>query len=420
MKKKKVLLMITAGMLMCVGCHGQNLKDSQENISVIQEESVPEENEAGRYSEPEDQVSAVNEKNTEDSADTVNEAASGTVDETAPVTTKQSSEDAMPTPGTEVIEGVQFADGREVPVKISMTLEQLKRGEEAYKILANADSNIAVPGSDEEYIIFTFAVSYNEGEADEIYLTENRASLEGAGLYFALSNGDSNAEDMTSCLSNGIYDLVISKGASAKGEVAFLHKIGADEPLHFVGFGKDTIFTFEKAYGAGAATESSQTNGAADTSEDVSVQKSVERAIVCGQIGDLGIGYLVYSISGQSGEDYRLYFVESEDRQVPLSEVDINLEEAKYVFPDVRAGNAPIGDFSDIYYEDAVDMTGDGRAELLIIARYDKEGRKYFDTRVYEINENGIGVNYDLIRELNEKYCDVEEYPVEEVKKLHL
>lgn len=101
-----------------------------------------------------------------------------------------------------------------------------------------------------------------------------------------------------------------------------------------------------------------------------------------------------------------------------LSKANISLDNADYIFPDVRAGNVAIGNFSDIYFLDMADMTGNGRAELFIIPRYEKDGRKYFDTRIYEMNENGASVKDDLIRKLNEKYCNVEDYPVEEAKAL--
>lgn len=55
------------------------------------------------------------------------------------------------------------------------------------------------------------------------------------------------------------------------------------------------------------------------------------------------MGYLAYAISGQSGEDYRLCFLASQESQTALSEANISLEKADYIFPDVRAGNTAIG-----------------------------------------------------------------------------
>ena len=73
-------------------------------------------------------------------------------------------------------------------------------------------------------------------------MMENRASLEQAGLYFALSNGQSNAYDVTSYLSNSIYDITLTKGQSAQGAVAFLQEKGNTEPLVFVGFEETVRF----------------------------------------------------------------------------------------------------------------------------------------------------------------------------------
>ena len=43
-------------------------------------------------------------------------------------------------------------------------------------------------------------------------------------------------------LSDNIYNLTVEKGKSAQGSVAFLRKIGSNEPLYFVGYGKTIKF----------------------------------------------------------------------------------------------------------------------------------------------------------------------------------
>ena len=143
---------------------------------------------------------------------------------------------------TKVIEGYQMADGSEVPVKVTLELKNVQKGEEAYKRLSGENASIEKPEEDMEYVIATFKVSYEEGEIDEIYMEENRGSLMSAGLYFALSNGESNAEDVTSYLADNIYNLVLAKGKSEQGSVAFLHKKDSIEPLYFVGFNNTTDF----------------------------------------------------------------------------------------------------------------------------------------------------------------------------------
>ena len=134
------------------------------------------------------------------------------------------------------IEGFAFVDGMERSVCVTLSVESIQRGEEALKTLQEYDTNITSPNEKEEYIIVNFNVSYDSGEIEELYMMENRASLEQAGLYFALSNGQSNAYDVTSYLSNSIYDISLTKGQSAQGAAAFLQEKGNTEPLVFVGF----------------------------------------------------------------------------------------------------------------------------------------------------------------------------------------
>lgn len=144
------------------------------------------------------------------------------------------------------IEGYQMVDGRDVPIKATFTVKDVQRGEDAYNILL--DNNPSIPKEEEgmDYMIITLDVSYDDGEAEELYLSENYASLESAKLYFALSNGNSNAEQLTSNLSNNIYNLSIQKGESEQGAVAFLHKIGSQEPLGFIGFNNIIKFDLTK------------------------------------------------------------------------------------------------------------------------------------------------------------------------------
>ena len=145
-------------------------------------------------------------------------------------------EDVLDEQNEYTIEGFAFVDGMEKPVCVTLGVESIHRGEEAYEKLQAYNSGITPPNENEEYIIATFNVSYDSGEIEELYMMENRASLEQAGLYFALSNGQSNAYDVTSYLSNSIYDILLTKGQSVQGAVAFLQEKGNTEPLVFVGF----------------------------------------------------------------------------------------------------------------------------------------------------------------------------------------
>ena len=141
-----------------------------------------------------------------------------------------------------VIDGYVFVDGSQSPVRLTMEIENILKGEEAYEELCRQDAEIGQPGEDEEYIIITLSVTYDEGETEELFLAESRALLDGAGLYFALSNSKSNTTDVTYCLENSIYNLSLIQGQSVQGSVAFLQEKNNMEPLHFVGFGQNVMF----------------------------------------------------------------------------------------------------------------------------------------------------------------------------------
>lgn len=114
-------------------------------------------------------------------------------------------------------------------------------------------------------------------------------------------------------------------------------------------------------------------------------------SLLYGDRGDLGIGYLVYTISDKKNEDYKLYFFTSERNLKAFGKSDICLDEADYIFPDVRESNRAIGEFSDICFYDMTDLTGDGRPELLVIARYEKDGRRsriLYMSRIYRYEKS--------------------------------
>ena len=145
------------------------------------------------------------------------------------------------------------------------------------------------------------------------------------------------------------------------------------------------------------------------------------RAIMFGEVVNLGIGTLAYTVPANDDEDYRLYFFMSKnekDRYQSLSEMNLNLSTVAYVFPDVRKGNASIGEFKEIYCLETTDILQDGTEEVIVIAIYEKDRIEYYDTRVYEASENGYVVNIELTQELNEKYYNVENYPIQEVISL--
>ena len=142
------------------------------------------------------------------------------------------------------------------------------------------------------------------------------------------------------------------------------------------------------------------------------------KELMFGGLGNLGLGFLAYTVPDNDNTDYRLYFFQSEneeDRYLSFEEKSFNLSEASFVFPDVREGNVPMGKFKEIYFMDYTDVLKDGSCDVIVIAVYEKDGNEYYDTRVYEEREKGFDVNVALSQELNEKYYNVENYPVEKI-----
>lgn len=135
------------------------------------------------------------------------------------------------------VEGYALVDGKAVSVKVTIGVESVLRGEEAYNKLREQNADLEKPGENEEYIIIHLNVFYDEGEPEELFMFENRASLQEASLYFSLSNCESNTFDATSYLSESIYNVSVLKGQSAQGAVAFLQEKDNVNPLYFIGFG---------------------------------------------------------------------------------------------------------------------------------------------------------------------------------------
>lgn len=142
-----------------------------------------------------------------------------------------------------------MVDGTDVPVQVSFNVTNVQEGESAYKTLISGNAEIPKAENGMEYVVVTLNVTYDSGTPDNLYIMEDYASLDSAKMYFALSNGDSNAEQFTKHLSDSIYNLTVEKGKSAQGSVAFLRKIGSNEPLYFVGYGKPLSLILQRLIG---------------------------------------------------------------------------------------------------------------------------------------------------------------------------
>ena len=246
-KKCAILLSLMICLSFLAGCQSADDAESSEDNFIVQPVAVPEsDDDAGRDITASDSsdVSDSTDNQTIPSDDQTILSESNLADSEASDSNKVeevvNSEEGGQNKYT--IEGFAFADGMEKPVCVTLRVKSIQRGEEAYEILQGYNPDITLSNENEEYIIVTFNVSYDSGEIEELYMMENRASLEQAGLYFALSNGQSNANDVTSYLSNSIYDISLVKGQSGQGAVAFLQEKGNTEPLVFVGFEQTVRF----------------------------------------------------------------------------------------------------------------------------------------------------------------------------------
>ncbi|MCM1214374.1 MAG: hypothetical protein NC548_07620 [Lachnospiraceae bacterium] len=151
--------------------------------------------------------------------------------------------------------------------------------------------------------------------------------------------------------------------------------------------------------------------------QDAKSMDSVEKGMLLyGGCDALGCGWLLYTVPAQEDQDYKIYFFadksrDCEERFKSFEEMDFNLEQADFVFPDVRENNKAIGKFIDIYLYEPF-MTESGESAWIAVATYETGGRQYYDTRIYTPSEEGYVIDESMTEEFNALYSDVEEYPV--------
>lgn len=240
--KKKIVYMILVIIFVC-GIYACSKKE-EEMISVNSEQIMEREENVSESTVSGELIENKNNNSTE--SPNKNEEANEEIKANEDISNQSKIEQESFSSQLEtIIEGTQMMDGQELPVNVTFKISNIQSDNEAYSHLfgENTKSDIA---ADMEYIIVTFDITYNEGNLDEIYLAENDSTLQSAKLKFSLSDGDSNAEDVTSYLENSIYNLVIQKGETGQGAVAFLHKKDSTEPLWFSGFGNTVSFALEK------------------------------------------------------------------------------------------------------------------------------------------------------------------------------
>jgi hypothetical protein len=240
--KKRILLVTGVLALSLCACATNKEENVQEAIDIFgqndeikEEEIVQSTTETDKQSESEEIAEEIVQSTLETEKQNEIEEISEAIETKESVAQEQKSQ---------TIEGYQLTDGQEVPVNVTFKVVNTQRGDEAYNILAKDGDMVGVT-DDMECIIITLEVTYNSGDAEELFMAENDASLQSAKLKFTLSNGDSNAEDVTMYLNDSIYDLSIPNGSSDRGSVAFLRKKGSNEPLYFSGFNSTISFMIE-------------------------------------------------------------------------------------------------------------------------------------------------------------------------------
>lgn len=122
-----------------------------------------------------------------------------------------------------------------------------------------------------------------------------------------------------------------------------------------------------------------------------------------GKVGKLGNGVLVFTIPQDDKKDYRLYFFADEN------EKKYKIENADFVFPDVRAGNIPIGTFQTFEVFQIGDIGADGTQDILLVGIYGQGEELFYDARVYKESQEGYIIDDELTQSWNEKYNDENE-----------
>lgn len=144
-----------------------------------------------------------------------------------------------------IVEGYQLADGSEVPVTATFWIESVLRGEEAYELLSGNNGDLDRPEQGMEYVVVQVGVTYEKGDSEYLNLSENHASLASASLYFAMSDEESNARQVTEMAENPVYDIMVARQETATGQVAFLHKEAGEEYLAFTGYNNVVQFSLK-------------------------------------------------------------------------------------------------------------------------------------------------------------------------------
>lgn len=158
------------------------------------------------------------------------------------------------------IEGQQLEDGAPVSVHLTMGIERLLHGEEAYQELRRENPQMELPAQGKEYLIVTLHVTYEDGDAELLRIYDNRATMASAEIKFFRPTKSGNSLEVSEYLPDCIYGTELKKGESAYGSVAFLTDADSTEPLVFHAYDRVTKL---------ALTNEPKTDGVANTVDKI-------------------------------------------------------------------------------------------------------------------------------------------------------
>ena len=142
---------------------------------------------------------------------------------------------------------VYYPDGGPNSVEVSTKVNQVFRGNEAYKMLQNNNPDLKSPEKGMEYIVISFTLSFHNGDMEYISLKENNGTLAATDYYFSLTDDYGSRQPLLGLLDDDMYSLPdLARGESITGSVVFFQEIDADIPLTFVAFNHMARFFVNK------------------------------------------------------------------------------------------------------------------------------------------------------------------------------
>lgn len=148
---------------------------------------------------------------------------------------------------TKILSGyVYYPDGYPKAVTASTKVNQVFRGDEAYKMLLDSNSDLQSLENGMEYIVINLTISYQDGDSEYISLRENDGTRADMDFFFSMVNdsGVRNRQQMLDLLDDDIYSLPdLIRGESVTGTVVFLQECKSSTLFSFIAFGEGVLFS---------------------------------------------------------------------------------------------------------------------------------------------------------------------------------